>query len=56
MRWLILILAFCSCQDKVDDSDFVTAYLEREGHLQVKPRKFYGLKVVDRSIEDVVKL
>ena len=30
--------------------------LEREGHLQVKPRKFYGLKVVDRSIDDVVKL
>lgn len=30
--------------------------LEEEGHLQVKPRKFYGLKVVDRSIEDVVKL
>ena len=30
--------------------------LEGEGHLQVKPRKFYGLKVVDRSIDDVVKL
>jgi len=30
--------------------------LEQEGHLQVKPRKFYGLKVVDRSIDDVVKL
>ena len=30
--------------------------LEQDGHLQVKPRKFYGLKVVDRSIEDVVKL
>ena len=30
--------------------------LEGEGHLQVKPRKFYGLKVVDRSIEDVVRL
>lgn len=30
--------------------------LEQDGHLQVKPRKFYGLKVVDRSIDDVVKL
>jgi repressor LexA len=30
--------------------------LEKEGHLQVKPRKFYGLKVVDRSIDDVVNL
>ena len=30
--------------------------LEKDGHLQVKPRKFYGLKVVDRSIEDVVNL
>lgn len=30
--------------------------LEGEGHLQVKPRKFYGLKVVDRSVDDVVKL
>lgn len=30
--------------------------LEEDGHLQIKPRKFYGLKVVDRSIDDVVKL
>ena len=30
--------------------------LEKEGHLKVAPRKFYGLKVVDRSIEDVVNL
>jgi len=30
MRWLILILLFSSCQEKVDDSDFVTAYLERD--------------------------
>lgn len=30
--------------------------LEGEGHLQVRPRKFYGLKVVDRSVDDVVKL
>jgi SOS-response transcriptional repressor LexA len=30
--------------------------LEKEGHLKVAPRKFYGLKVVDRSIDDVVSL
>ena len=30
--------------------------LEKEGHLKVAPRKFYGLKVVDRSIDDVVRL
>jgi hypothetical protein len=30
MRWLLLILSISSCQKKVDDSDFVTAYLERD--------------------------
>ncbi len=30
--------------------------LEKEGHLQIKPKKFYGLKVVDKSIDDVVNL
>ena len=30
--------------------------LEEEGHLQRKPRKFYGVKVVDRSVRDVASL
>jgi repressor LexA len=30
--------------------------LEEEGHLQKKPRKFYGVKVVDRSVKDVLSL
>ncbi len=30
--------------------------LEEEGHLQRKPRKIYGLKVVDRSVRDVASL
>lgn len=30
--------------------------LEQEGHIQIKPRKFYGLKVVDKSVSDVVNL
>ena len=30
--------------------------LEEEGHLQRKPRKFYGVKVVDRSVREVASL
>lgn len=30
--------------------------LEEEGHLERKPRKFYGVKVVDRSVKDVASL
>lgn len=30
--------------------------LEEEGHLQRKPRKFYGVKVVDRSVREVSSL
>ena len=30
--------------------------LEKEGHLKVAPGKFYGVKIADRSIEDVVRL
>lgn len=30
--------------------------LEEEGHLERKPRKFYGVKVVDRSVKDVLSL
>ena len=30
--------------------------LEKEGHLKVAPRRFYGVKVVDRSIDEVVSL
>ena len=30
--------------------------LEEEGHLQRRPNKFYGLKVVDRSVREVASL
>ncbi len=30
--------------------------LEEEGHLEVKPKKIYGVKVVDRSVEEVLSL
>ena len=30
--------------------------LEEEGHLQRKPNKFYGLRVVDRSVREVASL
>lgn len=30
--------------------------LEKEGYVKVNKNKFYGVKVVDRSVEDVVKL
>lgn len=30
--------------------------LEEEGHLQRRPRKFYGVKVVDRSVREVTSL
>jgi repressor LexA len=30
--------------------------LEEEGHLQRKPNKFYGVKVVDRSVREVASL
>lgn len=30
--------------------------LEQEGHLQTKPRKYYGIKLVDRSVREVVSL
>jgi SOS-response transcriptional repressor LexA len=30
--------------------------LEKEGHLKVAPRRFYGVKVVDRSIDEVISL
>lgn len=30
--------------------------LEEEGHLQRKPNKFYGLRVVDRSVREVTSL
>lgn len=30
--------------------------LEKEGHLQTKPRKFYSIKIVDKSISKVTSL
>ena len=30
--------------------------LEQEWHLQRKPRKFYGVKLVDRSVVEVIGL
>lgn len=30
--------------------------LEEEGHLQRKPNKIYGVKVVDRSVREVASL
>jgi len=30
--------------------------LEEEGHLQTKPRKYYGIKMVDKSVKEVVSL
>lgn len=30
--------------------------LEREGLVEVRPRKFYGVRVVDRSVKDIGKL
>lgn len=30
--------------------------LEEEGHLEVKPRKFHGVKVKDRTVEEVLSL
>ena len=30
--------------------------LAKEGHLQIRPNKFYGLKLIDKSVEDVVNL
>lgn len=30
--------------------------LERGGYVRVNKKKFYGIKVVDRSVDDVVKL
>lgn len=30
--------------------------LEQEGHLEVKPRKFYGVKVQDRSVKEISSL
>lgn len=34
----------------------VVKRLERDGLVKVRPRKFYGVVVVDRSVNDVVKL
>jgi len=30
--------------------------LEEAGYVKVRPNKFYGIKVVDRSVDDVVKM
>lgn len=30
--------------------------LEEGGYVKTKPRKFYSIKVVDRTVDDVVKL
>lgn len=30
--------------------------LEKDGYVQTKPYKFYSIKVVDKSVQDVVKL
>jgi SOS-response transcriptional repressor LexA len=30
--------------------------LEQEGHLQIKPRKFHGIKVEDKSVKEIVAL
>jgi SOS-response transcriptional repressor LexA len=34
----------------------IVTRLEEEGYLEKKPRKFYGVKVVDRSVKDVLSL
>jgi hypothetical protein len=34
----------------------IVTRLEEEGHLEKKPRKFYAIKVVDRSVKDVASL
>lgn len=30
--------------------------LEKDGYLQTKPFKFYSIKIVDRSVDDVVSM
>jgi len=30
--------------------------LESDGYLQTKPRKFYGIKVADRSVKEIASL
>lgn len=30
--------------------------LESDGYLQVKPKKFYGIKVCDRSVKEIAAL
>jgi SOS-response transcriptional repressor LexA len=30
--------------------------LEADGYLQTKPRKFYGIKVFDRSVKEIASL
>lgn len=30
--------------------------LESDGYLLVKPRKFYGIKVFDRSVKEIISL
>ena len=34
----------------------IVTRLQEEGHLDKKPRKFYSIKVVDRSVKDVASL
>lgn len=30
--------------------------LEKDGYLQTRPKKFYSIRLVDKSVEDVVSL
>jgi hypothetical protein len=54
MRWLILILAFSSCQEKVDDSDFVTAYLERDTVLDKSRERTEAMVSVLQKVDTVI--
>lgn len=54
MRWLILILGITSCQEKVDDSDFVTAYLERDTILNNSRERTDEMQNVLKKVDTII--
>ena len=54
MRWLLLILCLASCQEKVDDSDFVTAYLERDTVLNNSRERTEAMMGVLNKVDTII--
>lgn len=54
MRWIFIILGLTSCHEKMDDSEFVTAYLERDTILNNSRERTEAMMNVLQKVDTII--